>query len=402
MQGSTWVAEEGGLCTVGYFGDPWQQIYDGSVGTFAPPAGGKIVSKIENFRCSESVIRLLNAFRDDVKQVTAGQNKGQEGSVVFRLVKAEMPELPRKRYSEPQIERALASMDAALLDWRWNDRQDVIKLFLVRQMIARRMGFTELNRLFNGAYASSRAEESFANGEHFLLVPLTNSIYPLITAHEARNGRRVVDILRRDAPAFAADGPNASKSLKVMIDLSVTLVRQLSPLWKSGTVREVLQFCVHHQMIRPSEKLLEHLKRAPRIDIYDDEVNALDKADWLADDFFKMKTTEIPNYLSFISNNTTFSTQHGVKGEEYSKVLVVYDDVEASWSSYSFTKILTPQSAGEPTDGQRTRGRNLAYVSFSRAMEDLRVLFFTSNPEAARDELIAKKLLNPGQIQILP
>lgn len=401
VNGLNKVAAEGDLCTVGYFGDLWQQIYDERAETFVPPAGGTTVSKSENFRCSESVIRLLNAFRDDVKQVASDGNKGREGSVVFRLVKAETPELPSKRYSEAQIDRALASMDSALHDWGWNDRKDVMKLFLVRQMIARRMGFTELNRLFNGDYASSRAEEQFGKGEHFLLLPLTNVIHPLIAAHEANDGRRVIDILRREAPAFAPDGPNASKTLKSMIEMSAKLVQQLTQMWKSVTIGEVLKFSVEHGIISTSEKLLEHLNRAPRTEKYDEKAHALDKGDWLADEFLKLKTAEIAKYASFISNNTAFSTQHGVKGEEYAKVFVVYDDVEASWSNYSFTKLLTPKTAGDPTDGQRTRGRNLAYVSFSRAMEDLRVLLFTPNPNSAKEELKAKLQLNPDQIEIV-
>ncbi|MGC4005249.1 MAG: UvrD-helicase domain-containing protein [Pirellulales bacterium] len=400
VNGLNTIATKNDLCTVGYFGDPWQQIYDERAETFAPPAGGTTVSKTENFRCSESVIRLLNAFRDDVKQVASGENKGREGSVVFRLVKAETPELPRKRYSEPQIDCALASMDSALNDWGWSDRKDVMKLFLVRQMIARRMGFTQLNRLFNGAYASSRAEEQFGKGEHFLLLPLTNAIHPLIAAHKANDGRRVIDILRDEAPAFAPDGPNASKTLKSMIEMSAKLVQQLTQMWKSETIGEVLNFCVEHGIINTAEKLLEHLKRAPHTVKYDENTHSLDKGDWLADEFLKLNTAEVANYASFISNNTAFSTQHGVKGEEYAKVFVVYDDVEASWSNYSFTRLLTPKAAGDPTDGQRTRGRNLAYVSFSRAMEDLRVLLFTPNPKAARDELLARRLLRADQIQI--
>lgn len=389
-----------GLPIVGYFGDPWQQIYDGSSATFAPPTDGKTISKTENFRCSESVIRLLNAFRDDVKQYAAGANKGRVGSVVFRLVKAEEPEMPRKRYSEEQITRALAKMDAALNDWGWNDRDDVIKLFLVRQMIARRMGFSELNRIFNGPYASQRAEDAFEAGEHFLLMPLTTTIYPLVAAHKAEDSRRIIDLLRRNSPAFAIDGLNAGKTLKTMIDTSRALVDQLNTVWMSGTVRDVLQFCVDKQIIRASEKLREHLERAPRAEEYDETIHSLEKGDWLADVFFSMDTTEIPPYTSFISNNTAYSTQHGVKGEEYPKVLVVYDDIEANWHNYSFCKILTPDTAGEPTDGQRARSRKLAYVSFSRALEDIRVLFFTSSPEAARLELIAKKLLEPDQIEI--
>ena len=114
-----------------------------------------------------------------------------------------------------------------------------------------------------------------------------------------------------------------------------------------------------------------------------------------------MKPDEIGSYASFIGENTAYSTQHGVKGEEYAKVLVVYDDVEAAWNLYNFGKTLTPSTAGEPTDGQRARGQRLAYVSFSRALEDLRVLFFTASPDAARQELIDRKLVNPEQIEIV-
>lgn len=401
VAGLNFVCAGHGLPIVGYFGDPWQKIYDGGAGAFVPPVDGITISKTENFRCSESVIRLLNAFRDDVKQYAAGVNKGREGSVIFRLVKAEIPEMSRNRYSEEQVKRALEKMDSALTDWGWNERNDVIKLFLVRQMIARRMGFSKLNMLFTGQYASSRAEDAFEAGEHFLLIPLTATIYPLVAAHMAEDNRRIIDVLRRDSPAFAVDGLNAPKTLKAMIDTSRTLIDQLDMVWTTGTVKEVLQFCVDNQIIRVSEKLRNHLERASRAEEYDEALHSLDKGDWLADAFFSMDTTEIPSYASFISSNTAYSTQHGVKGEEYHKVLVVYDDVEANWQNYSFCKILTPETAGEPTDGQRTRSRKLAYVSFSRALEDLRVLLFTSNPEAARQELIAKKLLEPNQIEIV-
>lgn len=114
-----------------------------------------------------------------------------------------------------------------------------------------------------------------------------------------------------------------------------------------------------------------------------------------------MTTSEIAAYASFVGKNTAFSTQHGVKGEEYPKVLVVYDDVEAGWHNYNFGKLLTPGISGTGTDKQEVRGRKLAYVPFSRALEDLRVLFFTTDPEAARTELIAKGLLTADQIELV-
>jgi Fic family protein len=69
-------------------------------------------------------------------------------------------------------------------------------------------------------------------------------------------------------------------------------------------------------------------------------------------------------------------------------------------NDYSFTKLLTPQTAGEPTSGQHERGKKLAYVSFSRARENLRIILFTPSPDAARKELLRQQLLEPDQIVI--
>lgn len=171
-----------GLPVVGYFGDPWQQIYEDRAGNFAPPQNGEQITKVENFRCAPPIIDFLNAFRRDVQQIPAGKNRELEGSVEIRLVQAEEPEGPRRRYSEPQLERALAAMDQALEAWGWANRDDVVRLFLVRQMIARRLGFSDLNKLFTGTFASSRAQDDYESGEHYLVKPFIKVICPLIFA----------------------------------------------------------------------------------------------------------------------------------------------------------------------------------------------------------------------------
>jgi len=390
-----------GLPVIGYFGDPWQQIYDRSAGAFEPPDGGEIIKKAENFRCSKSVIRLLNAYRGDVEQYAAGENSTCEGSVEFLLVKAEEPTEPRKRYSEEQIGRALVRMDAAVEDWGWTGRSDVMKLFLARQMIARRLGFAKLNSLFTGDYASSRAQDAFEKGEHFLLKPFFSTICPLITAQDQEDDRKIISLLRSNSPAFAVDGLNAGNSLKLMIETSKALVGQLRALWETETIGAIIRFCVDKQIIQPSERLREHLDRAPRSEPFDEDLHNLDKEDWLADSLFQMSPAPVSRYADYLNDNTAYSTQHGVKGEEYRKIMVVYDDVEAAWSQYSFNKTLTPHTSGEPTDRQRSVTQKLAYVSFSRAREDLRVLLFTANPEAARAELIDGGLIMSDQIRIM-
>jgi DNA helicase-2/ATP-dependent DNA helicase PcrA len=400
VAGLNLVPESSTGSSVGYFGDPWQQIYEGSTGDFSPPVDGLSVTKTENFRCSESVIRLLNSFRQDVTQYSAGDNVGREGSVLFRLVQSEVGELPRGRYSEEQLARTGAHFDRAIADWGWRDDPSVIQLFLVRQMIARRLGFLELNKLFTGEYSSARSQDAYESGDHYLLQPLTATIWPLVNAYQSGDTRLIIDIVRRDSPLFDVAGRNAERSLKEMLDTAVSLTAQLVQLWATGRLRDVLRFCVDMGLVQPTSRLQERLDRPPREEVYDGEAHALEKGDWLADSLFEMATGEIESYASFMAKNTPYSTQHGVKGEEYSKVLVVYDDIEAAWSQYSFSKLLTPQTTGLPTDGQRDRGRRLAYVSFSRALHDLRVLLFTANPRAARDELIAAGLLEPCQIEL--
>jgi len=395
------VAEGEGFPVVGYFGDPWQQIYEQRAGDFHPPEGGEIITKTENFRCSESVIAFLNAFRKDVEQYPAGDNKGRQGSVQIALVEAEDPEAPRKRYSEAQIDRALQRMDQAIEDWGWSDRDDVIRLFLARQMIARRLGFARLNSLFTGPYASATAQEDYESGEHFLLKPLVNAVWPLIMAYREGGQRQVIDLLRTIGPAFDVRGKNKDRSLKEMVDLSRQVVAELNEIWAGGQLRDVYGYCRDKELIRLPERVVDHLTRDPRGEEYDEGAHGSEKGDWLCDAFFSMGTAELERYCDFIQENTAYSTQHGVKGEEYSDVLVMFDDIEAAWNNYSFSKLLTPKTSGEPTEGQSRRSAKLAYVCFSRAVENLRILLYTNNPIAANGELLQQRLFAESDIGII-
>lgn len=394
------LCENNGLPIVGYFGDPMQQIYEKRAGNFAGPIGSNTITKEENYRCSVEVINLLNAFRKDVQQFPAGKNSERKGSVKIRLVKAEEPAGERKRYTNEQVGRASERFDEALKVWGWQNNKDVKQLFLVRQMIARRLGFTELHKLFTGDYASSKAQEDYEKGVHFLLKPFVTSLCYLVRAKRVSDGRRIIDILRKASPAFDPNGPNAKAKLKDMITLSDKITDELVKFWEHASIGEILRYCEKHMVCDISDRLSEHLHRNRRTELYDADVHEGDKGDWLADNFLGMKTLELDPFVDFVNENTPMSTQHGVKGEEYNDVVVVFDDVDAGWNNYSFTKMLTPATSGEPTEGQYEKSNKLAYVCFSRAEENLRVLLFTPNPAEASKELIATGLFTLAQIEI--
>lgn len=392
-----------GLPMVGYFGDPMQQIYDKRAGSFSGPEGAVSITKIENFRCSTNVLKLLNAFRTDVQQTASGKNAQTVGSVEMTIVKAPTPTGARGRYSDDEIATVTQKFDTALDDWGWTDREEVKRLFLVRQMIARRQNFTQLHRLFTGPYASSKAQEEYEKGNYGLLKPFVDFLFPLIEAHQQSRMKDLIQVFRAVSPEFNSQGPNAEKSFKAIMQLVLTHADELAKLWDQATTQSILKYCHDNALLIFSDRVIAHLERVARPEEFDDENldHVLEKGDWLADAFFNMKTEELGNYVNFVTDNTPLSTQHGVKGEEYRDVLVVFDDVEAAWHQYSFRKTLTPQTAGEPSDGQREKSRKLAYVCFSRAEENLRILFFSQDAEAARAELIDANFLSAGQVNVL-
>jgi DNA helicase II / ATP-dependent DNA helicase PcrA len=359
------------------------------------------IAKKENFRSARQIINLLNVFRKDVQQFLAGKNANIEGSVCMMLIQSEDPGGSRGQYTIDQLDRALERFDQALKKWGWDNKTDAKRLFLVRQMIARRLDFLSLHSLFTGSYASTKAQNDYEDGKHFLLKPFVSTLCPLIEAQKNGDQRKMIEILGQSSPAFEPTGINSQKTLKEMLATASSAITKLNGLWEEETVRDVLLFSREQGLCKLSPKLITHLEREPRSEAFDKDIHSLDKADWLSDEFFNMSTNELMRYSDFVQDNTPFSTQHGSKGEEYDDVLAVFDDTEAAWSQYSFAKLLTPATSGVATDGQHERTRKLAYVCFSRAMINLRILLFTADPESARSELVLSGLFKYDQVDIL-
>lgn len=397
------VCSKPGLPVVGLFGDPMQQIYDKRTEGISGPAGSAVIEKPENFRSAPEVINFTNRFRDEVQQIPGKKNATYVGSVSTILVKSEKPEQKQGRryvYSEKQAFACIEKFDLALEHWGWNEREDIKHLYLVHQMIARRQGFLSLLQLFTGDYASQRSEDKFKDGTQFLINPFVELLCPLVRAWQSDKHRAVLSLLAKSSPEFCVNGQSTG-SLKESILKAETLMKGLSKVWENGTLKEILIFSQKNKLFKMSERLTGHLNRAPRTDDFDKEIHSLERIEWLADAYFKMKSDEVLKYERFIKNQTPYSTQHGSKGEEYEDVLVVFDDVEANWSNYNFLKLLAPTTHGNATDGQVTRGKKLAYVCFSRAIKNLRIILFTPDPVGTQREFIDRGFLAADEIEIL-
>jgi DNA helicase-2/ATP-dependent DNA helicase PcrA len=400
MEALNLVAQPDGLPIIGYFGDPMQQIYDDNrAGEFKGPEGAVIITKPENYRCSTEVIKLLNIVRPELQQVPGAKNV--TGSVEIRLIQAETGDGNRGAYSAEQLSRALVNFDNALADFGWTGCTDVKQLFLTWQMIARRLGFSKLERLFRGQYASTAAKAAFEKGEHFALQPFMDVLLPLMEANAGQDQIAMTQIMRQYSPILEPSGINKSVSVEEVKNKVQAAIDALSVVWTTSSVKEVLTVAHKHNLIAISERLAQQLDRPRRVETYDDSQHSQEKSDWLIDEYLTYPTDELTPYRNFILESTPFGTQHGAKGEEFEKVLVVFDDTEANWNNFSFSRLLTPNTTGKKaTEGQRRRSLNLAYVCFSRAIRDLRIILFTSDPLKAKRELVQKRLFIEDQISI--
>lgn len=99
---------------------------------------------------------------------------------------------------------------------------------------------------------------------------------------------------------------------------------------------------------------------------------------------------EVVQLERYLNDETPFSTNHGVKGEEYDNVLVVLDDRQ--WNQYKFESVL----AGDTAKSQYARSLNLFYVSCSRARKRLLVLALSPMGSKAIDG--AKRIFGEGQV----
>jgi DNA helicase-2/ATP-dependent DNA helicase PcrA len=118
------------------------------------------------------------------------------------------------------------------------------------------------------------------------------------------------------------------------------------------------------------------------------EVSAMDA-------FLACSASQFWGYFRYVNNESPFSTQQGIKGAEFERVLVVLDDdegthVQFSYDKYLGIKPLSDRDEANIREGKETsveRTRRLFYVCCTRAMKDLVVVLFTSDIAKAQTQI---------------
>lgn len=329
-----------GQFMLGFFGDAMQKIYNTGIGKIDSyiPDGMQLkkINKYENYRCSKSVINVLNKIRQDFEQVPTGKNV--EGKVTLLYTD-----------SIKKIDEIVISDVIKRLGWNESENKTTKILFLTHKKISEEVGFSNLFDIYNNRYGSFKDEMLYGKKEIFIQL-IIDHIELVVTLYKNNN---YADFLKVSSYPFLKN--SQKKKLK-------QLMQQLIHLRETKSIKDVIDFAVLNKLIDKSEK----------IELFESTIN---DAEERIQAFYKslmcLEYKEVIRFRDFIDENTVYSTKHGIKGAEFDNVLVVIDD--SSWNQYSFNDVFSENT--KSTKYERTL--NLLYVCCSRSKDNLALLFLS-------------------------
>ncbi|MDR3622469.1 MAG: UvrD-helicase domain-containing protein [Paludisphaera borealis] len=410
--------EFGSQLCLGFFGDPMQRIYMTGIGAIPADPGWANIKKPENFRCPKSVLNVANAIRraaDDLVQ-TRGRMTGPDDGAVSVPGSARFIILPIDEYRDQRIAQVRAWAARKNEDPKWHVDEHVKLLVVVHRLAAKQMRFGELYAALNDK-APKDFKNGFLDGTAWPVRPFVDFILPLVNASKNDDAFEVMQILRSRSPLLARDnliGVDVARRLSELRQFTETLQRMMEP-GASETNADVLKHIHTSNAYSLDQRILSYLELSEQAEAEKDEnANAEDDGEELTksisamDAFLACPASQFLGYYQYVNNESPFSTQQGVKGAQFDRVLVVIDDDAASHVQFSYDKYLGLKPLSDKEESNRSQGgettvertRRLFYVCCTRALKDLVVVLFTENVEAARRQISLLQLFPDDAIHL--
>lgn len=402
------VAE--GFC-LGFFGDPMQKIYMAGIGPIPTDNGWNQITKPENFRCPLSVLRVINQIRaeDDRIEQTRGRTTERDGQLVpvegtARIFVLPADERRSERLREVRHWLATANNDPL---WELDDEEAEVRvLVLVHRMAAMRLGFAGLYAALHDN-APSSLKDGLLDGTAWVLRPFLMYLLPLVLASQSNADFNVIAMLRANCPLFRKERLVTLNTVELLANLKTDVDRlvEMLNLDAAYSIREVLTFVRDRELANFDERFNRYLTEAVTVDT--NEGNQEESSeDAAVTAFLDCSASQLWGYRTYIEDQSPFSTQQGIKGAEFQRVLVVLDDEEGSYNLFSYNKYFgitdmsdtDLQNISEGRDSVISRTRRLFYVCCSRAIRDLAVVIFVPDVGTATEAILSKGLFAPENV----
>ncbi len=174
-------------------------------------------------------------------------------------------------------------------------------------------------------------------------------------------------------------------------------------LGSDATNAQVLHHLHRSGLFALDPRILSYLNLPAPIEIENDAKETDDEDDGeeltkevtAMDAFLACRASQFSGYYSYVNDASPFSTQQGIKGAEFERVLVILDDDEGTHVQFSYDKYLgikppSDRDEANKREGKETaveRTRRLFYVCCTRALKDLAVVLFTADVVAAQRQV---------------
>lgn len=399
------VIQGGTSFSLGFFGDPMQRIFPTGIGQILSEDNWVSIEKEENFRCPTRVLDVANAIRrtgDDLVQtggrteLVNGEQRLVEGTARIFILPAD-----HRRNGFITAVREFVAQENGDAAWRYGPEAEVKLLVIVHRMAAARLGFGELYAAMN-----DRAPNSFSDGfldaSAWPLRPFEAFVLPMIEAIEAGREFDAMNLLRKHCPSLEKEsltGQSVSELLARLRGATHSLA-ELMAEGSGATNREVLVLLRDQQLVTLDPRLLGYLDETPptQVEEINDGEGEEDSREITAmEAFLACPAEQFRGFRNYIQQQSPFSTQQGIKGAEFERVLVVLDDDEGTHVQFSYDKYfevreLSRRDLENILEGKETaveRTRRLFYVCCTRALKDLVVIYFSTEPEVAERQVIA-------------
>lgn len=341
----------------GFFGDAWQTIYQSN------KACGEIehdkievIKKGSNFRSAPRIVQLLNDIRPELPQRSAIDEFDGEVLVITcddfsgarrteRNFKNELPaEELRVRLNNIR-EKIETSIPAD---------EDLKVLMITHKVLASQQGYEQLLDIL---------DDGLRNKEDPFLIFFADTVEPIYHALDTSNTQLLFDTLG------VKRYPITKKSKKTKWK---SLYDRLTEVRTQKAV-DVLEAIFHSQLI----------PIPPKVDgwyrLYKDAPETMYASDATIQQFLNLDYAQFIAVRDFLYPDAQFSTEHGVKGEEYDNVVFV---ISKGWNQYQF-ETYAPMITGHTSipkgkEASYERNRNLFYVCCSRPRKKL--YFFVTVP----------------------
>ena len=341
----------------GFFGDAWQTIYQSNnVCGMIEHDNIEVIKKSSNFRSAPRIVQLLNDIRPDLPQKSAID--GFDGEVVVitcedykgnrrtdRNFKGDLPsDVLKSRLNE--LERRIKNMTP-------ND--ETLKILMItHKVLAMQQGYEQLLNILG---------DGLRNKEDPFLLFFMNTVEPIYKALCTANTQLLFDTLGiKRYPITKKSEKEKWQEFRKQLEKARTkkAIDVLEMIWKSGLI-----------------------PKPPKLDLYYhsyyDAPETMYVMGTTIQNFLELKYTQFLAAIEFLYPEAVFSTEHGVKGEEYDNVVLA---IGKGWRQYQFEvyapMIIKKDSIPRERQDAFERNRNLFYVCCSRARK--RLFIFVSIP----------------------